>query len=397
MTTNSTGQAQFSFRLPINNQNQDSLIGVWNATVTVQTLSGTLQKSLTFKSQWSLEVKSINLLNLQGQNQTSFLPGDTIAVQFAVKNTAQTQNANITLGLQDDSGRMINQTQILNSQINGSNSNSTQIQGNLQIPVNASVGSGSITVALFSGKYLNNNLLAAQNQTAYVEIVNNGTPTISPSSTSTTTVPPASTSPTPTPNSSPTQTPPPFVENSVSLFSWLLVATGFFTFTMLVLFLKRKPLPGLNSQIPNLPIQPSTSIGKPQTSQPVTEKMTQATMVTPAPMPFETRETDAAKSLKDQEIVESIITQKPAEAMVSHLSKISSTGQRVQALEAQLRIEREQLTKEIMELNQTLDAQERAVKNYFDAIRQEVAKLVPTNNNNETQQRTAENKEKDSK
>ena len=83
---------------------------------------------------------------------------------------------------------------------------------------------------------------------------------------------------------------------------------------------------------------------------------------------------------------ESTSPQDQKQKIVDQLTKISSANQRVQALESELKIEKDQLNKEISTLTQTLEEQEKAVKNYFDLIRQEIAKITPTSNNNQTQQ-----------
>src|SRR5208283_4569585 len=59
-TTNANGETECALRLPAEGQNTDSLIGSWQATATIQTSNGTLQKTLTFTTQWNLEITSIN-------------------------------------------------------------------------------------------------------------------------------------------------------------------------------------------------------------------------------------------------------------------------------------------------------------------------------------------------
>ncbi len=72
---------------------------------------------------------------------------------------------------------------------------------------------------------------------------------------------------------------------------------------------------------------------------------------------------------------------------MEQLTRISSIGRRVQIIEAELKLEKEQLATEIQGLNKTLEEQERAVKNYFDTIRQEIAKLAPNTSNDEPLQK----------
>ncbi len=136
-------------------------------------------------------------------------------VQLTINNQGQPQTANISLNMQDSTGKIINQTQIQNNQINTSSTNSTQVQTTLQIPDNTTVGEATINAAITSGSYQNMDLPIAENKTAYFTIATNTAPT-------------------------PTPTPSPF-ENSLSFFPWLLIIVGAFTFTILVVFLRRKP------------------------------------------------------------------------------------------------------------------------------------------------------------
>ncbi len=367
--TDANGDAECSFQLPVQGQDQNSLIGTWQASATIQTTNGTvqnsLQKDLTFTTQWNLEIASIGIQNSQGQNQSIFYPGNTLAVQLAINNQGPSQPANITISMQDLTGKIINQTQIQNSQIDASTANPTQVQGNLQIPSDASVGEATITAAIFSGNYQNVDIPAAQNKTAYFTIATNTAPTVTPTPTS-----------------------PPLIENSISLFSWVLVATGFFTFTILFMFLKRKPMPKIGSQMPNIPSPtPSQTICAPvqpaaPTAKIAPEKIINATMATQLPSIYETLQISSPQSISAQEQKQSI---------VNYLTKISSINERVQALEAELKIEKEQLTKEITGLNKTLEEQERAVKNYFDSIRQEIAKITPNLNDKQEPPSTQKN------
>ena len=77
-TTNSQGQAQFSFRLPIAGQNESAITGTWQTTASIQTTNGTIQQTCNFTTQWEMQITSLNLLDQQGQNQTSFTPGSTV-------------------------------------------------------------------------------------------------------------------------------------------------------------------------------------------------------------------------------------------------------------------------------------------------------------------------------
>ncbi len=346
--TNSSGEAAFAFRLPIESESQSSLVGTWQASAAIQTTNGTMQQSLNFTSQWNMEITSINLQNSQGQNQTAFSPNDTVGVQLTINNIGQPQTANITLNMQDQQGNIINQTQILNSQIETSSINATQLQTDLQIPDGIAAGQMAINVAIYSGAYNGTNIPAAENQTAYFTVASNTL---------------TSPTPTPTPTSGPTPTPN-VVETSISLFSWLLVATGLFTFTSLFMFLKRKPAPTIDTQTPNLP--PATP--GPAISTPTVQSTLQ--------QPMATTETPSITQQTVDSIFKSTSPQQALESQVlTNLNRISETANRIQALKAELKLEREQLAKDLSELNKTVEEQQRAVKSYFDAVKTEIEKL----------------------
>ncbi len=359
-TTTTNGQAEFSFRLPIEGQNEDALIGTWNVTATVNNAQ---PKSSSFTTQWNIEAASISLLDSHGQNQTVFSPGSTVTVQATMSNKGPAQTANVTINMQDSTSQSINQTEILNSQI--ASSNQTQVEAALQIPDNAALGWGTINVAIYSGTYNGTNIPAAENQNVYFTVASNSTASPTPT-------------PSPTPTATPTPTPNPFVENSISLFSWLLVATGFFTFTLLVGFLRRKPTPKIGTQMPEMPAtQTYPTITVPLEKSSLEQPSTQQLTPTAKTAPEKTIQAAATTQILGiYENWESQTTQ-PTGAVAEYLSKISDVGKRVQDLEASLKVEREQLGKEIMSLNKVLEEQERAVKNYCDLIRQSIAKINP--------------------
>lgn len=72
-----------------------------------------------------------------------------------------------------------------------------------------------------------------------------------------------------------------------------------------------------------------------------------------------------------------ISEQNSMQTIFKHLEKVRELSQRVQAMNAELRSEREQLSKENMDLNKMLEDQERKMMEFFAMIRQDVAKLVP--------------------
>ena len=62
--------------------------------------------------------------------------------------------------------------------------------------------------------------------------------------------------------------------------------------------------------------------------------------------------------------------------MVTQPSKISEAAQRVQALEVEIHAEKDELAKYIGDLKKALEDQEREMKEFFHATKQELARLV---------------------
>lgn len=388
-TTDSNGEASFSFRLPIETENESQLLGTWQAFATIQTTNGTLQQTQSFTTQWNLEITSISLQNSQNQSQTIFYPGNTVLVQIAINNQGQPQTANISLDIRDSTGRIVNQTQIQNNQISTSSANPTQVETSLQIPNNTSMGEATINAAITSGNYQNMDLPVAENKTAYFTIA-------------------ASTAPTP---------PPPLLKNALSLFPWLLIAVGIITFTILVLFLRRKPRTKPVQTPIFAPSTPSPVTDTPKLSQPTTpqEVIQQSAAQTIAPTPKiarekvmgatimsemnlnETKETQskpiATTEVGKTDLKSALTQQEAAQTTIAYLGRISSLTKRIQAIRDTLKSEREQLAQDITELNKLLDEQERTLKNYLGTVRQEMekAKITLTEMGNTTDTTTKTN------
>ena len=386
-TTNSSGQTGCTLRMPINGENQSSIVGTWQVNATIETTNGPLQKSASFVTTWNMQIASLEIANAENQTQTTFAPGDQVNVQLSVNNTSPAQTANVTLNMMDQNGNIVNQTQILNSQIaTTGNSSTTQIESSIQIPSNSSSGQLSISAGLYSGSFQGVAIPIAESQTVVFNVASNST--ISPTPT-----PTNSTSPTASPSAGPSPAPN-IVQNSVSLFSWLLVATGLFTFTVLVMFLRRKPTLQMGAQMPILAstkASPTISQSKlpsttPQATAPqstatakiASDKTAQAAVV--APMPIFVESWTKKPTSDDVDKPETTEPQDQQKTLSSQLSRIADIGKRVQTLQEALNVERAQLSNEISELNKIIEAQEKEIKNYFDSIRQAVANIDPDSN-----------------
>jgi hypothetical protein len=392
--TNAAGVADSAFRLPVEEENSNSVIGTWQATATIRTSNSTIQKNLSFTTRWNLEITSVSIENQQGHNQTIFYPGNTVTVALAITDVGSPQQANITIDMKDASGKAVNQTQIENTQINSSSTSPTQLQASLEIPTNAVAGEASITAAIYSGTYQNTGIPAGENQTAYFTVIGNGVTTSSPSP-----------RPTNTPN---------IFQNSVSLFSWLLVSTGLFTFTLLYLFLRRKP-EEVGTQLPSAPSTvPSPVISVPLPVEGTQQKSTQqptmpvgaATVGVAPEKTFQASVTEIESTLQMQEkpvavteatveptSLESAVAQEPTpKTMLNQVSRVQGTAKRIQAIKTVLESEEQQFAQELAELNRKVDEREKTLKNYVDTIRGEFGKLQKyiTDNEDVTPEKTAE-------
>jgi hypothetical protein len=343
--TDTNGIAALLFRAPLENQT----IGIWNATVTIQTDNGALQQHLSFTTQWGMEITAINLLDSQGQQQTTFHPGDIVTAQISVNNKGEAQPANITLNLLDSTDQSLNISRLQNQQIG---QNATQLQATIQIPQNATAGTATIDVAIFSGVFDGEDIPAAEGKSATLTIQ------ASPGLTPTPTAPPSST---------PTPTPGPF-EMSLSLFSWLLLATGFFTFTTLTMFLRRRQTgTKLGPSIPGLP--------------PTMPPTAASTFIGSNPPP-----TGGLASFSSLPSIESTAIQEyGAQAINTQLSKVLASAKRIEELRAALKAEKETLTSELGDLNRTVEEQEKTVQNYFETVRQQIQKSQATIIDNQNQ------------
>ena len=114
-TTDSNGQAQLIFHLPISNPNNGSVTGTWQASATIQTSDGPIKQNLSFTTHWNMEISSITLQDSQGKNQTTFSAGNTVTIMLSINNNYQALPANVTINMQNSLGNMINQTQIQNN------------------------------------------------------------------------------------------------------------------------------------------------------------------------------------------------------------------------------------------------------------------------------------------
>ncbi len=336
--TDNKSSASFVFRIPMEDK-EKTVIGKWQVYANVKTPNGTLKQTATFQIAWPIQIVSFEILGSAGQKQSAFKLGD-LAKASIVFGGNQTQITKINLNIQDSAGNIINQTQIQNNQLNSTSQN---FMYEFKVPESTAYGVATANLSIFSGSYQNIDIPACEHKIVYFSIGNETT-----------------TIPNPTPTVTPTPTP--FTENTISLFSWLLVATGFFTFTILIVFLRRKIIPKTN--MPTLP--------------PLTTQTLDATT------PIAASESEKLDSSMEhvQAILDQNIEKKTdigqslqQETIISHFSQIAVTTKKIQELQMTLKVEKEQLSKDIKELNRTMDEQEKTIKSYYDALRKEIRKV----------------------
>jgi len=150
-TTDKKGIATISFRIPLNDNPEESVIGVWQAFSTAKTPEP-IEDFLTFEVKWPIEITSIRFLNEKGNQQSRFARGETSTVQLTLRNDALcAKDINLTLVAKDSAQTQIEQTEIQNIRLD-SNSE-TIIEHEFEIPVWTAFGEGTIETMVYSGIY----------------------------------------------------------------------------------------------------------------------------------------------------------------------------------------------------------------------------------------------------
>ncbi|MCW4025007.1 MAG: hypothetical protein NWF01_08235 [Candidatus Bathyarchaeota archaeon] len=346
ISTDANGVASWSFRVPI--EGQDPFTGNWTGIAVIQTENGTLEEDVSFNADWSMEITSIRLIDIEGESQTSFYTGEIIETQITIENKeAQAKTVNINVDMEDSTGKIVNQTSLQNVQIQ---QNTTIVPATIQLPNNTPEGLTKINVGICSGTFENISIPVAENKTkTFSTLSMHNEPTSSPSS-----------------SSSPTPTATPPEENAISLFSWLLVATGIFTFTALFFFLRRKPTGKLDIAMPSLPVSSTTLTSSPPPDNPFTPTLQPE--IASAPVM-------EAKLPEEPKIDVTLFQEQGSQTVLAQLSKISSSVEKIQAMRIALNLEKQQLVKDLGILNLSIEEQEKVVKKYFETIREKIVNI----------------------
>jgi uncharacterized repeat protein (TIGR02543 family) len=186
--TNSSGIAEFSFRMPTAPANgQQTVFGQWYAVATVDVDQVHLSDSLTFEVGWIVSIKSIVTLNDKLVPQTSFARLDTVVFNLTLENIALTpRSATITVDAQDVTGNLIIHAELDNLSIPPGES---YTQASSQIPETARLGEANVTATAYTAPpssggtpyspsvYTTFNIVTAVYYTLTVNIVGNGSVT----------------------------------------------------------------------------------------------------------------------------------------------------------------------------------------------------------------------------
>jgi hypothetical protein len=381
--TDADGVAKFSFQLPAVGQGQNSPLGTWQAFATAQTTKGTIQKSLSFTVELPLTISTIAFLDSGGNGQNVFSSGSNMTVDVTVSNSdPSAQTASLVVETADVSGKEINYTQIPEIFVDSGSVNHLQVT--FKVPSNAAVGTATVNATVYAGDYQSRNREAGQTKTAYFAIVSGalaGGAEINPE-------------PKGTQASA-------LLENSVSLFSWLLVATGFFTFFILFVFLKQRPMratlqkPTLSPTLPRaplFPISPKAKMEKPRESvlckvsgavlEPKVAAERSMTVTTTSLNPYETPESPeliaaipASDKVNSIDKVEGSNEEASVEPVSAVIDRIINTARRIQTLKIVLDSEKKQLARDLALVSRNIDQQDATLNSKLRAMQEEIDRL----------------------
>jgi hypothetical protein len=148
-STNQSGIAQFSFRIPWPSENaEQTIFGEWFAIATVDIAEQVAVDTLTFQVGWIIKITNITTLNAELGPQTKYLRGAIIAFNLTIENIALTPKlATIIIDAQDAASYPIIHTEIDNLVFKpGENHMSVPSQ----IPMTATIGEATILTVAYT-------------------------------------------------------------------------------------------------------------------------------------------------------------------------------------------------------------------------------------------------------
>jgi hypothetical protein len=148
-STNQSGIAQFSFRIPWPPENAEQIVfGEWSAIATVDIAGQVVVDTLTFQVGWIIKITKITTLNAKFEPQTKFLRGDVIVFDLTVENIALTlKSATIMIDAQDAGSYPIIHIEMDNLVFQpGEN----HVRAYSQIPTAAAIGEATVSAAAYT-------------------------------------------------------------------------------------------------------------------------------------------------------------------------------------------------------------------------------------------------------
>jgi hypothetical protein len=148
-STNQSGIAQFSFRIPWPSENAEQIIfGEWFAIATVDIAQQVVVDTLTFQVGWIIKITNITTLNARLEPQTRYLRGEVIVFDLTVENIALTlKSATIMIDVQDANSYPIIYVEMDNLVFQpGEN----HVRAYSQIPITATIGEAKVLAAVYT-------------------------------------------------------------------------------------------------------------------------------------------------------------------------------------------------------------------------------------------------------
>jgi hypothetical protein len=148
-STNGSGIAEFSFRIPWPSTNpEEKVFGEWNVVATVNVADMEIMDTLTFQVGWIVRITSIATLDAAYNPEVEFLKQSTIVFDLTVENSANaTKSATITIDSEDSAGYPIIHLQ-LDSLVLQPGLN--QVNASSNIPNDAKTGQATASAAAYT-------------------------------------------------------------------------------------------------------------------------------------------------------------------------------------------------------------------------------------------------------
>lgn len=148
-TTNESGIAEFSFRIPWPSKNPEKKVfGEWHVVATVDIADQTVVDTLTFQVGWIIKITNIATLNAEWKPQENYLRQSTIVFDLTVENSARTaKTATITIDAQDSASYPIIHIQLDNLVFQPG---ASHVNASAGIPADASIGKATASAAAYT-------------------------------------------------------------------------------------------------------------------------------------------------------------------------------------------------------------------------------------------------------